>query len=450
MQRTGLVAHVENGAARVNGVETERLDDMTHDAMPGEVTAAIALMEGLLAYRQSSAWIGKDRHDDAGYHHVAGDLDGNLGRLVFVQKTRVTGQNWISPSFRAWRNVARQAEDQNDFLISPLEDGQLHVSEPSQIAPTMTVIPATYPAEDGRDGDSEYLLVNTLAHVLSTRPDKSGRLYLVTERLPCSSCSSVICAFLRDHPAVRLDLYYLLDASTKRSDCDLHREMRGFNVHLHKLVFDDTSGTLHLIPNPAPSVLSTQGLFRLGIGPIELDVAEGCCVSLMGASGAGKSVLLRMIADLDPHDGGAWLGGLKCSDVPAPAWRRQVTYVAADSGWWMPLVGSHFVRGEARPSFEAVGMADDIGAWSVSRLSTGEKQRLALLRALHPGLRVLLLDEPTSGLDAASVALVEALLRKRVEEGLSILWVTHDREQARRVATRHLLLQGGRLEEDRS
>lgn len=72
--------------------------------------------------------------------------------------------------------------------------------------------------------------------------------------------------------------------------------------------------------SPAPSsalataaaapLLALKGLQRLHVGPVSLSLAAGECVSLMGASGAGKSVLLRAVADLDPHGGDAWLAGV--------------------------------------------------------------------------------------------------------------------------------------------
>jgi ABC-type multidrug transport system ATPase subunit len=195
-------------------------------------------------------------------------------------------------------------------------------------------------------------------------------------------------------------------------------------------------------------MLETRSLRRLHVGPIDLQIEDGACVSVAGRSGSGKSVLLRMIADLDPHEGDALLDGKACSAMPAPAWRRLVTYVAADSGWWADGVGDHFAADVDLPSLLAeVGLDPQAASWTVARLSTGERQRLALLRALSPGNRVLLLDEPTSGLDAGSTDLVEALLRARMARGTAVLLVTHDPEQALRMASRNYLLDDGRLQE---
>jgi ABC-type iron transport system FetAB ATPase subunit len=193
-------------------------------------------------------------------------------------------------------------------------------------------------------------------------------------------------------------------------------------------------------------MLKTRSLSRLHIGPVDLDLDAGTCTSIAGKSGAGKSVLLRMIADLDPHEGDCALDGQACSAMAAPKWRRQVKYVAAESGWWDKTVAAHFAPGaDCASLLPALGIAGEAAQWPVERLSTGERQRLALLRALTPATRVLLLDEPTSGLDQASVAQVEALLRERMAAGVTILMVTHDAAQAGRMASRHFELRDGKL-----
>ena len=193
-------------------------------------------------------------------------------------------------------------------------------------------------------------------------------------------------------------------------------------------------------------MLKLRNLHRLGVGPVSLELAAGECVSVMGPSGTGKSVLLRMLADLDPHDGDALLGGVACSAMPAPDWRRQVTYVPAEAGWWAETVAAHFAPGADLPALLArVGLAPALADAPVARCSTGERQRLALLRALQPGCRALLLDEPTSGLDPAAREKVEALLREFMTGGGAVLLVTHDIEQARRLAQRRYEIHGGTL-----
>jgi UDP-glucose/iron transport system ATP-binding protein len=195
-------------------------------------------------------------------------------------------------------------------------------------------------------------------------------------------------------------------------------------------------------------MLSVTDLRRLGLGPLSFTVETGECLALRGPSGAGKSLLLRAIADLDPNEGRVTLDGASRESMPAPAWRRRVAYLAAEAGWWADTVAEHFSDwSAARPLVEALGLPAECGDWPVARLSTGEKQRLALARSLLLEPRVLLLDEPTSGLDPDAVERVETLVRARQKDGVSIVWTTHDRAQARRVARRWLEIENGRLRE---
>lgn len=193
-------------------------------------------------------------------------------------------------------------------------------------------------------------------------------------------------------------------------------------------------------------MLTISGLRRPGIEPVDLSVSEAECVAISGPSGAGKSLLLRMIADLDPNHGEVRLNGTAREAIPAPEWRRQVIYVAAESGWWAGDVGAHFAdRNGAAALLNELALPPDALTWPVVRLSTGERQRLALARALELEPRVLLLDEPTSGLDPEAASKVEGLLRRRLAQGAVIVLVTHDRDQAKRMADRRLSMEHGRL-----
>jgi ABC-type iron transport system FetAB ATPase subunit len=183
-------------------------------------------------------------------------------------------------------------------------------------------------------------------------------------------------------------------------------------------------------------MLTVSGLKRLHIS-VSFDLQDGECVALQGPSGVGKTLLLRSIADLDPNDGTVKLDGMLREAMPAPAWRQRVTYLAAEPGWWSDTVQEHFtVWIDALPLITRLGLPDDCGPWPIQRLSTGERQRLGLVRALMLRSRVLLLDEPTSALDSASAAAVESLIAERIANGTSVVWSTHDDAQARRVGSR--------------
>jgi len=195
-------------------------------------------------------------------------------------------------------------------------------------------------------------------------------------------------------------------------------------------------------------MLRVEALTRLEFGPFDFEVADGACLAITGPSGAGKSVLLRAIADLDPNEGRLSTGRLERDAVPAPEWRRAVALLPAESGWWEEGVAAHFRDAPGMvPLLEQVGLDQKAMNWQVARLSTGEKHRLALLRALEQEPEVLLLDEPTTMLDAGTTERVEALLKARMMQGLSIVMVTHDPAQPERIAGRVMWLEDGRLSE---
>ena len=156
---------------------------------------------------------------------------------------------------------------------------------------------------------------------------------------------------------------------------------------------------------------------------------------------------MRAIADLDPAEGSVSLDGRDRNAMAAPDWRRQVAYVPAEAGWWAPLVAEHFLT-EANDTADlltAVGMVPDCLSWPVDRLSSGESQRLALVRALIRAPKFLLLDEPTSALDDDATIRVEKLLHRKMRAGLGLGLVTHSGEQEQRLAKSTLTLEDGKM-----
>ncbi|MBB4303063.1 ABC-type iron transport system FetAB ATPase subunit [Rhodobium orientis] len=195
-----------------------------------------------------------------------------------------------------------------------------------------------------------------------------------------------------------------------------------------------------------PPRLSVRGLKTHTATVERLDVAAGEIVALTGPSGSGKSLILRAIADLDPAPGTVLLDGTDRNAMPAPDWRRKVGYLAAETGWWAERVGAHFAdRAATAPLVARLGFDDGVWDWEIARLSTGEKQRLGFARLLAGAPQVLLLDEPTGALDPEATTSVEALIEERLADGVAIILVTHDADQAARLARRHVTIQGGRV-----
>jgi ABC-type iron transport system FetAB ATPase subunit len=184
------------------------------------------------------------------------------------------------------------------------------------------------------------------------------------------------------------------------------------------------------------------------LAPLDLELEPAECVTLSGASGSGKTLLLRAIADLDPHEGEASVDGLQQSRLKAPEWRRRVGLLPAESHWWAPRVQDHFPN-NATNHLAALSLPVEALEWEVSRLSSGERQRLALARLLGMQPQVLLLDEPTANLDQTNTLRVEQLIMGYCrEQEAAVLWVSHDPQQRQRISSRSYRLTAGRLEEE--
>lgn len=191
-------------------------------------------------------------------------------------------------------------------------------------------------------------------------------------------------------------------------------------------------------------MLRLEDLQIANIEPINLTIAPGQCIGVSGESGSGKTRLLRAIADLDEHGGQVYEENIAQDQVKAHEWRRRVALLPAESQWWFDTVDQHF-NTQAK-YIEALGFDRDVIHWNVSRCSSGEKQRLSILRMLSNCPRVLLLDEPTANLDSSNIARVEDFIGNYLSEHNAIaIWVGHDAAQLQRVSQRQYYLGEGRL-----
>ena len=196
------------------------------------------------------------------------------------------------------------------------------------------------------------------------------------------------------------------------------------------------------------------------VDDVSFGVAPGEIVALVGHSGSGKSTLLRLIAGLEPLDAGrVAIGGREVATPRGgvPPEKRGVGMMFQDYALFPHLTvirnvmfGLRGMRGaEARAvalkALSRVGLADRAGDYP-HMLSGGEQQRVALARALAPRPHILLMDEPFSNLDRRTRILVRedtfAVLR---ESGATVILVTHDQDDAMRMADRILMMQGGRI-----
>jgi ABC-type iron transport system FetAB ATPase subunit len=189
---------------------------------------------------------------------------------------------------------------------------------------------------------------------------------------------------------------------------------------------------------------------QAAVGPaFSFSVGHGELLCLTGSSGSGKSLLLRAIADLDPHEGEVLFNDQLAAEIPSPFWRKKIGLLQPTSYWWSDGVAEHFTKPEeAIPLMEKLALPKEALNWQIFRMSTGEKQRMSIVRLLANSPSVLLLDEPTANLDPETTQMVESLIlnyKKRLNT--PIIWVSHDLNQVKRVADRHIIIAGSKIQE---
>jgi len=189
---------------------------------------------------------------------------------------------------------------------------------------------------------------------------------------------------------------------------------------------------------------------------VDLDVAAGEVVVLLGSNGAGKTTLLRVLATLlRPSGGTLRLFGDDASHRP-PASRRRLGHVGHDSACYPDLTGRenlefhaelHEVPDAAARVAEVLRWAglEDAARRPARTYSRGMTQRLALARVLLHAPELLLLDEPYSGLDPAAATRLDGLLRELPRAGHAIVLSTHDVERVMPFASRVAILHRGRV-----
>src|ERR1700726_3216142 len=139
-------------------------------------------------------------------------------------------------------------------------------------------------------------------------------------------------------------------------------------------------------------MLEVRDLRTSILKPVSFSLSAGEALAVRGPSGAGKTLLLRAVADLDANEGLVTLDGRDRSTIAAPEWRRLVGYVPAEPGWWAETVGEHFREWQAASAcLRKLGFSEETRTWPITRMSTGERLRLALVRALMVRPKVLLL-----------------------------------------------------------
>jgi putative ABC transport system ATP-binding protein len=196
--------------------------------------------------------------------------------------------------------------------------------------------------------------------------------------------------------------------------------------------------------------VTVAGIQRPRLDGVSLALPDGGVTVLRGASGSGKSTLLRLLNRLEAPDAGTVrYRGEDLAGRDVLAHRREVGMVFQAPVLFPGTVADNLAV--ARPAdapaalLERAGLPAAFLTRDAATLSGGEAQRVCVARALATRPRVLLMDEPTSALDPAATLVIEQLARSLAADGVPIVLVSHDRDQARRLGDRIVDLDAGRI-----
>lgn len=190
---------------------------------------------------------------------------------------------------------------------------------------------------------------------------------------------------------------------------------------------------------------------------ISLNIEQGDFVSITGPSGSGKSTILKLCSNLiSPTEGEILFKDVNLNLYAPTELRKSITYCFQTPY----LFGDTVIENIRFPFLIRDVQIDDVRvnelflkfqmpieflAKEVKNLSGGEKQRLSLIRSLLFKPEVLLLDEITSALDTENTKIVEKVIKSLNDEGITILWVTHNLEQSRKIANKRITIESGRV-----
>ncbi len=205
------------------------------------------------------------------------------------------------------------------------------------------------------------------------------------------------------------------------------------------------------------SNVSLKNTDKLILDNVSLDIKASESLAIIGASGCGKSSLLRLCANLTtPSTGIISYRNQTYTQINPTILRRKIGYcfqipclfgetVYDNLLFPFQIHAEKYDTQKVRQLFEQFELNPDLKNSSVTVLSGGEKQRIALIRSLLFLPEILLLDEITSALDHENTLIVERVLQNINAQGVSLVWVTHSLEQSQRVANRIITMKNGAI-----
>lgn len=192
---------------------------------------------------------------------------------------------------------------------------------------------------------------------------------------------------------------------------------------------------------------------------ISFFINKGDCLSIIGSSGSGKSTFLKLLSDLIPIESGEILFKGKDYKSYSPLeLRKDIRYLVqlpclfgekVIDNFKLPfeIANETFDLDRVKQMIKKVNLNYSILDKNINDLSGGEKQRIALGRGLLFKPEVLLLDEATSALDKENTEIIEKYIKELNDEGMTIVWVTHNLEQSKRIFNKRITIDSGTIKD---
>lgn len=192
---------------------------------------------------------------------------------------------------------------------------------------------------------------------------------------------------------------------------------------------------------------------------INFEIEKGDYVTIVGPSGSGKSTLLKLCNNLiSPSEGSIYYNSKNIMEYDPVDLRKDISYclqiphlfgetVMDNLSFPFKIRNSKINMDKIHELTYKFKIRKDILNEKIINLSGGEKQRISLMRTLMHTPNILLLDEVTSSLDAENTSIVEDIIRDLNHNGVTILWITHNKEQSLKYANKRISLNSGQLKE---
>lgn len=191
---------------------------------------------------------------------------------------------------------------------------------------------------------------------------------------------------------------------------------------------------------------------------ISMEIGKGDCVSIVGASGSGKSTLLKLCADLiSPSKGNIYYREKSYSSYNPLDLRRKISYcvqipylfgskVYENIEFPFKIRNQKVDNSKISSLINRFNLDESILKKEITSLSGGEKQRIAIIRNILYTPEILLLDESTSALDKENAKKVEDYVKELNEQGVTVLWITHNLEQSEEIFNKRIYISEGKIE----